>query len=583
MVNLNDGLVLYLPMKEGTGNRVWDRSKHQNHGTIYGATWVEPFNDPSRGSWLKGWSKRIKVTVDSSKVDEDLTDFPVLLLLLSSAGIGGADVTCVFDEVGSNYQKIAVTTMEGTQCYVEVVSWDATGETAELWVKVPRISCTRDTVLYLYYDGSHADNSSYVGLTGTAPAQNVWSNGYVGVWHMNDATTTTIADSTSYGNDGTKLAENEPQETDGQIGKAQNFDGMDDYVDIFDSSSLSLSTAATLIFYMKANADLNMGLLVKGDSYNVQAAMPQSGIWCNFLSSGESYPTRCTEPQISTGEWHHIVITLATPGAPTIYIDGSPATAYAYRNTVPGSIDDSDYSLKIGYIYAGTNYYNGILDEAYVLNRAMSPAEVSACYSTQTDSLLTYGSEESYSKLACNWRFGDALSFDGTDDYVSITETSSSVGVDDALTISIWIKPLDQIAGQYNYHKDIIRSSSGGGKWGISTDSNYNTNEVLRILIGWITGTDSWWYPNNGIANKNEWNHLVVVMDRTVGKAKFYNNGRFIDEATVTVGTKPVTANFAIAYGYAGAFKGVIDEVRVYNRALSPEEIRLLYKLREHT
>jgi len=156
---------------------------------------------------------------------------------------------------------------------------------------------------------------------------------------------------------------------------ALNFDG-DDYVEVPDSPSISLSTAATLIFWMKPEAELNMGVFVKGHSYNVQATMAVAGIWCNFYSGGTGYATRCTDPPLSVGKWYHIAITLETPGEPTIYINGEPATAYAYRNAVPGPIDDVADPLRIGYIYPNQNYFYGILDQPLFYNRVLSQKEI---------------------------------------------------------------------------------------------------------------------------------------------------------------------------------------------------------------
>lgn len=50
-------------------------------------------------SWLSGWGKRIELTLDSFWVDEDLTDFPVMLCLSSGTGRNDADVTDIFDEL----------------------------------------------------------------------------------------------------------------------------------------------------------------------------------------------------------------------------------------------------------------------------------------------------------------------------------------------------------------------------------------------------------------------------------------------------------------------------------------------------
>lgn len=58
----------------------------------------------------ENYDKRIQLTIDSSKVDEDLTDFPVLIHLSDSSGITSADVTSVFDELTSTSGIIYVNT-----------------------------------------------------------------------------------------------------------------------------------------------------------------------------------------------------------------------------------------------------------------------------------------------------------------------------------------------------------------------------------------------------------------------------------------------------------------------------------------
>ena len=75
----------------------------------------------------------------------------------------------------------------------------------------------------------------------TFPNPIVWDSNYTMVQHMKDTTTSSITDSTSNNNDGTKKAANEPlQNTTGKINSAQYFDGNDDYVNISDSASLDL-------------------------------------------------------------------------------------------------------------------------------------------------------------------------------------------------------------------------------------------------------------------------------------------------------------------------------------------------------
>ena len=83
-------------------------------------------------------------------------------------------------------KKIAVTTDNGTtECYVEIDNWDPINKTANLWFEAPSVSSSSNQIFYLYYDSAHADNTTYVGDTGDAPAQQVWDANFKAVYHMN--------------------------------------------------------------------------------------------------------------------------------------------------------------------------------------------------------------------------------------------------------------------------------------------------------------------------------------------------------------------------------------------------------------
>ena len=116
-------------------------------------------------AWLSGWetAKRIPITIDSSKVDSTLTNFPILVKLSASSGINSQDVTDVFDELAAFSKKFAITNSGSTeQYYVEIEKWDNSNEEALLWVKIPSIASGSDTEIYLYYDATHVDNDEYL-------------------------------------------------------------------------------------------------------------------------------------------------------------------------------------------------------------------------------------------------------------------------------------------------------------------------------------------------------------------------------------------------------------------------------------
>ena len=105
---------------------------------------------------------------------------------------------------------LSLWTAAGNKLNHELERWDGSTGTVVAWVKVPVLSSTTDTVIYMWYGNSWV-TTSQENKTG------VWDANYKGVWHLKDATGANVADSTSNGNTGTPT--NSPAQT------ASNIDG----------------------------------------------------------------------------------------------------------------------------------------------------------------------------------------------------------------------------------------------------------------------------------------------------------------------------------------------------------------------
>jgi len=144
--------------------------------------------------WLRSYEKRRKITIDSSLIDATLTDFPLLIHLSVASGIGNDDVTDIINELRDDggRAKIAITIGDGvTECEVEIENWSLDSllrpsYEAFLWVKVPSVSSSSDTDLYIYWDAASGDNWNFIHLPDTAGAERVWDINFVGVYHMMD-------------------------------------------------------------------------------------------------------------------------------------------------------------------------------------------------------------------------------------------------------------------------------------------------------------------------------------------------------------------------------------------------------------
>ena len=351
-------------------------------------------------TWLGSWEKRIELTIDSGDIDANLTDFPVLVHLSTSSGIGGIDVSAVFDELtaDANRLKIAVTTSDGlTQCYVEIEKWDDANEQAWLWVKVPAVDSGTDTVLYLYYDVSQADNNTYIGDTNSVPAENVWDANYVAVYHMRDgADTSHIYDSTSSDYDGAKTAANNPIiTTSGQIDGAQSFAG-DDKVDCGDIGIDHTAGKSTLEFWD------NQPILETGVPVNFgQAGGPDRLFNVGNYNTGDF-----SLGVVSSDGWQHLDFTVvaATWYRHTLVVDMDALEISAYQNkTAHGSNPsaftgafDNPVDFWLGeYVGGGgaTVWFAGLLDEVRVSNITRTKPWLDASYESETDDLVAFGTE----------------------------------------------------------------------------------------------------------------------------------------------------------------------------------------------
>ena len=78
----------------------------------------------------------------------------------------------------------------------------------------------------------------------------------------------------------------------------------------------------------------------------------------------------------------------------------------------------------------------------------------------------------------------------------------------------------------------------------------------------------------------NTWYHVVVVFDETIDKVYFYINGSLQTEADQTYNMTADEGLLRIGDSGASEFwDGLIDEVRVYNRALTADEVKRLYNM----
>jgi hypothetical protein len=191
-------------------------------------------------------------------------------------------------------------------------------------------------------------------------------------------------------------------------------------------------------------------------------------------------------------------------------------------------------------------------------------------------------------------KIGQAFSFDGVDSFAKIPQ-APSLNLTDQITISFWMKagadnPMNTVQGLVASDFYIVEIDSQDGGWGVNfavsttanqrMDSSGHTTSVNFTHISQANG-------GGAPVTPDKWHHIAGTYDGT--KLQLYVDGRpwgnsiretgsivpMLPKSYLAIGSEDgrTTCPECVANRY---FKGLIDEVAIYNRALSAEEIQAL-------
>jgi len=169
-----------------------------------------------------------------------------------------------------------------------------------------------------------------------------------------------------------------------------------------------------------------------------------------------------------------------------------------------------------------------------------------------------------------------AMSFNGTDQYLS-AEHDSSLNLTTQLTVSMWVN----ISGGTNYRGLFTKGSINPYGYGsYSASIINNSNNRIRFYLGSSTSSAINLETTTGLSN-NTWHHLVFVYNGSQGFAKVYIDGSQVSTTSPTIPSSIYsnTEDFHIGAYYSNSllFNGEIDEVAVFNKALSANKIQQIY------
>jgi hypothetical protein len=312
---------------------------------------------------------RKALTFGNSASSQDLVDFPVLVKITSSridySKTSSSDVR-FYDADNS------------TLLPKETEEWDETGNSF-VWVKVPQIDAGSTTdYIWAYYNCSDTNSDS---------ASSVWPSSYHGVWHLEDATDTTVADSTSFGNTGTKQG-SEPVEVESKIGKGQTYTS-----DCILTTYTEALNDFTIEIWFKDDGTASSYERIADKSYTNGFFLGRKGATASefgggIKEGGSPYGIFGTYPD---GQWNHLV-SVRNGTTHLLYGNGEFLTS----NQVSSAALSTDV-LGIGCWGTGSTSsqrFGGTIDEVRVSNVSRSTEWIEATFLSENDQFISFGSEE---------------------------------------------------------------------------------------------------------------------------------------------------------------------------------------------
>jgi uncharacterized membrane protein len=420
-----------------------------------------------------------------------------------------------------------------------------------------------------------------------------------GWWKFDEGTGTTAMDAVHGDQNGSIYGAT--WSSDSKIGDySLQFDGIDDYVEVdYNLPNVDYSMCAwyktTATGYREIIAE---GLGGESQGTNVQELLLHSDTEIRFKTetgSGQNHDYIFTvSGNLTDGQWHFIGAVITT-GLVVVYWDNQQ-----FNTTIINSDTRADNCWIGCYGGPGTGtWFDGVIDDVRIYECALTDEEISWLYNNGAgrDEKLNdheykigwWKLEEGTGSIAEDsidrdqhgtiygaiWssdsKLGDfALQFDGIDDYIDVDYDLPNVGY----SMCAWYK---SIATGY---REIIAEGLGGESQGTNVQElllHSDTEIIFKTETG--SGQDhNYIFPVSGNLTDGKW-HFIAAVVRSGSLEVYWDDQKFNTTSFITSDT--MAGNCWIGcYGGPGTgtwFDGVMDDVRIYERILSDNEIAWIY------
>ena len=414
---------------------------------------------------------------------------------------------------------------------------------------------------------------------------------------FNEGSGTTVSDATGNGNTGTLT--NGPAWTTGKTGSALSFDGSNDSVYVANSSSLNIATTGLTVsawVYRNANQQGFVSVLSRqqGTWYYERFYLGfENGNYRWLVNTTSGYSDLTVGGAAPLGQWLHLVGTFDGTDV-KLYVNGALQFSSPHSGTLP--TDTTGLTIGANYndaAHTAQEVFNGKIDEVNVYGQALTSQDVATLYQTKSGPIVRLALDEGGGTTAADssgngnsgilqngasWtsgRSGGAVSLDGVDDTVFISNAAGLTSITNGLTVAAWVyRPANQTGfasvlsrevGTGYYEHFYLGFENGNYRWFVNTSGGYSNSSL------------------GGTAPTGQWIHMVGTYDGTT--VTLYVNGalQFSTPHSGTFGSDTTGIAIGVNHNSAAhqpddAFSGKIDDVNIYSYALTAQEALQLYQ-----
>jgi len=420
--------------------------------------------------------------------------------------------------------------------------------------------------------------------------------GIVGLWHFDEIFTDdqgvqATPDSSGQGNTGTLMPlGSEAPLAPGKLNSALSFNGINQWVDCGATVDDSITTELTLAAWIKDDGIPSNHLFIISNDYT-------HGTWKGY--DFFLWHDGCLYADVGTGElgrvsylmpvdtlWHHVAVTW----------DGTTVTLYVDGNSVgitplSGTYNDPGKNTYVGKFNWPVNYNpHGKIDDVRIYDHALTPNEIDALASQECvappDNLVSWwpgdGNAEDFvgdndgvnSATFVPGMVGDAFTISGSGaDYVRVSNDPSLEP--ETVTVDAWVRANGPVAA----NRYIVAKGAHG-----CTAASYALYTRGGGLYFYVFNPSYGYKLSPGVGSSiwnGSWHHVAGTYDGSY--LRLYVDGAEVGNGTPTtipIGYGLSPDNDLLIGKYGGCslhFKGDIDEVEIFNRALLQSEIQAIY------